>query len=190
VNGQGRSKGGKGVPRPHAGFILTKFQPSHPNMDVKYSWGWVKLVIFNKYALYLRNDMRYEHSYYGILLEGHMLSIGWYHHFQRLLLTHKTPHFYILCRPSYLYKESLNLIFWLKAASARSTDDTPCVKGPVRVERSFQLLLSSFCLWNAWNLSNRFIVVTTTQCVNPPQTDVVRVTSPLLLFSQTSGSPL
>jgi len=48
-----------------ASNTFTKFRRSHPRVGVKYRWG-IKISRFstNK-SLYLANDTRYRHSYYG-----------------------------------------------------------------------------------------------------------------------------
>jgi len=59
--------------------VFTKFWRGHPLRGAKYRWG-IKISRFstNK-SLYLTNDTRYRHSYYGRRIGTRMRSIKWYH---------------------------------------------------------------------------------------------------------------
>ena len=58
---------------------FTKFRRGHPLRDAKYRWC-IKISRFstNK-SLYLANDTRYRHSYYGRRIGTRMRSIKWCH---------------------------------------------------------------------------------------------------------------
>ena len=62
-----------------ASNIFTKFRRSQPCGGAKYRWG-IKISRFstNK-SLYLANDTRYHHSYYGRRIGTRMRSIIWFH---------------------------------------------------------------------------------------------------------------
>jgi len=62
-----------------ASNIFTKFGRGHPCGGAKYRWG-IKISRFstNK-SLYLANDTKYRHSYYGRRIGTHMRSIKWCH---------------------------------------------------------------------------------------------------------------
>jgi len=62
-----------------ASNIFTKFRRGHPYGGAKYRWG-IKISRFstNK-SLYLANDTRYRHSYYGRRIGTRMRSIRWCH---------------------------------------------------------------------------------------------------------------
>jgi len=59
--------------------VFTKFRRGHPCVGAKYRWG-IKILRFstNK-SLYLPNDTRYSHSYYGRRIGTRMRSIRWCH---------------------------------------------------------------------------------------------------------------
>jgi len=80
-----------------ASNIFTKFGRGHPCRSAKYRWS-IKISRFstNK-SLYLANDRRYRHSYYGRRIWTFIRSIKWCH-FQRPwthpnLVFKVTPHF-------------------------------------------------------------------------------------------------
>ena len=62
-----------------ASNIFTKFRRGHPCGGAKYRWG-IKISRFstNK-SLYLANDTRYRHSYYGRRIGTRLRSIKWCH---------------------------------------------------------------------------------------------------------------
>jgi len=62
-----------------ASNIFTKSRRGHPCGGAKYRWG-IKISLFstNK-SLYLANDARYRHSYYGRRIGTRMRSIRWCH---------------------------------------------------------------------------------------------------------------
>jgi len=62
-----------------ASNIFTKFRRGHPLWGAKYRWG-IKISRFctNK-SLYLANDTRYRHSYYGRRIGTRMRAIKWCH---------------------------------------------------------------------------------------------------------------
>ena len=57
-----------------ASNTFTKFRWGHPLRGAKYRWG---IEISTNKSLYLANDTRYRHSYYGRRIGSRMRSIKW-----------------------------------------------------------------------------------------------------------------
>ena len=58
---------------------FTKFRRGHPCGGAKCTWG-IKISRFcTNHSLYLANDTKYRHSYYGVQVGTHMRSIKWCH---------------------------------------------------------------------------------------------------------------
>jgi len=60
-----------------ASNIFTKFRRGHPLRGAKYRWGLKKLWFSTNKSLYLANDTKYRHSYYGRRIGTHMRSNKW-----------------------------------------------------------------------------------------------------------------
>ena len=59
--------------------IFTKFRRGHPLRGAKYRWGRINSRFSTNKSLYLANDTKYRHSYYGRRIGTRMRSIKWCH---------------------------------------------------------------------------------------------------------------
>jgi len=62
-----------------ASNIFTKFRRGHPLRGAKYRSGRKNSRFSTNKSLYLANDTKYRHSYYGRWIGTRMQSIKWYH---------------------------------------------------------------------------------------------------------------
>ena len=62
-----------------ASNIITKFRRGHPLQGAKYRWGRKNSRFSTNKSLYLANNTKYRHSYYGRWIGTRMRSIKWCH---------------------------------------------------------------------------------------------------------------